>query len=77
VRRPLLALAGSRELVDEAGAVYLVAGHGPVRIAFQPALRVLEGLDTLETVAGVDALREGHAPRSTSSGAGSVGRPPP
>jgi hypothetical protein len=56
VRRPLLAVAGSRELVDEAGAVYRVAGHAPVRIAFGPEPHVLEGLDTLERVAGEAAL---------------------
>ncbi len=75
VRRPLLALTGSRELVDERGAVYLVEGYAPVRIGFGPGPRVLEGMETLEAVAGVDALTGGDASQATSSGTGVADRP--
>ncbi len=77
VRRPLLAVAGSRELVDEAGAVYRVAGHAPVRIAFAPDPHVLEGLDTLERVAGAGALAIVGAAPQPPPATGSLPRPSP
>lgn len=70
----MLAVAGSRELVTAAGAVYRVAGHTPVRIAFGPEPHVLEGLDTLERVAGAGALAIVGALPAPSSESGTSAR---
>ncbi|MEJ2357750.1 MAG: MATE family efflux transporter [Deinococcales bacterium] len=59
VRRPLLALGGSRELVDPEGVLYLLPDAQRVRIGFRPEPSVLEGLEAFRRFADPHAL-EGH-----------------
>lgn len=52
VRAPLLALPGSRELVDESGAAYVLADGRRVAVRFGADVSVVEGLETLRSVRG-------------------------
>jgi putative MATE family efflux protein len=84
VRRPLLAVPGSREVVDPEGATYLIPGRARVQVSFRPGPHILEGLDTLQHVGGREvAGGSGHGPaggppaRVGAPGSRSPERPPP
>jgi putative MATE family efflux protein len=62
VRRPLLALRGSRELVDAEGVLYLLPDARRVRIAFRPEPGVLEGFEALQQFGDPRALDAPTAP---------------
>lgn len=51
LRTPLLALPGSRELVDEVGVAYLLADGQRVDVCFDPEPRVVAGHDALPRLA--------------------------
>ncbi len=59
VRGPLLALPGSRELVDEHGVAYLLADGRRVDVHFDPEPRVASGADALPPL-GRDAAASLH-----------------